>query len=50
MKILIPDFSNKFWLKLLTWVTVIFILELLGVGDFANDVGVSIVQWIKSLF
>ena len=29
---------------------VIFILEFLGVGDFANDVGVRIWQWIKSMF
>jgi len=50
MKKLIPDFSNKFWLKLMILVTVIFILEFLGVGDFANDVGVRIGQWINSMF
>lgn len=50
MKKLIPDFSNKFWLKFLTLVTVIFILERLGIGDFASEFGKELMKWIKSLF
>ena len=50
MKKLIPDFSNKFWLKLLTWVIVIFILEWLGIGDYFSDLGKELVKWIKSMF
>ena len=50
MKKLIPDFSNKFWLKSLIWVTTIFILEWLGIGDFAYEFGKELMKWIKSLF
>ena len=50
MKKLIPDFSNKFLLILLIWVTVFFILEWLGVGDFAYEFGKELMKWIKSMF
>jgi hypothetical protein len=50
MKKLIPDFSNKFLLILLIWVTVFLILEWLGVGDFAYEFGKELMKWIKSMF
>ena len=50
MKKLIPDFSTKFLLKLLIWGTVIFILESLGIGDFAYEFGKELMKWIKSMF
>ena len=50
MKKLIPDFSNKFWLKLLILATAVFISEWLGIGDYASDLGKELMKWIKSLF
>ena len=50
MKKLITYLFNKFWLKLLTLVTVIFISEWLGIGDYAFDLGKELMKWIKSMF
>ena len=50
MKKLIPDFSNKFWLKLLILATAVFISEWLGIGDFAYEFGIEFGKWIKSMF
>ena len=44
------NWTWKDWLKLLTWVTVIFILEWLGIGDYFSDLGKELVKWIKSMF
>ena len=49
MKKLIPDFY-KFLLILFFWVTVFFILEWLGIGDYISDLGKELVKWIKSMF
>jgi hypothetical protein len=37
------------WLDLLIWVITIFILEWLGIGDFAYEFGKELMKWIKRI-